>query len=266
MRCRGGSSSRHAQSASWRARAGVGSAPAGSGRCCGGPFVEGAPPTPRDRRGRDHAARVRLGVGHVAQPRPGDVGLGQRLLHQVLRQLVVAEEEVRHPEQGGGTGRDERAELLGVPRRGSCHVAPRSGRRLSMMVHPVDASERDQEVQRSSTTRARGTEGYAHRMVRTGAEMSARGRLALVVALTSLASLAVMVGLVPTMSAPSVVALAALVRGDCPRGSPPVPSWCRSHRGRSSRDRERPTYRWCWPAGPPTWSTTPVRPRAPGLV
>ena len=56
------------------------------------------------------------------EPRPGHIGLGKRLLHQVLRELIVAQDQVRDPEQGSGTRTDELAELLFVPAGVSRHL------------------------------------------------------------------------------------------------------------------------------------------------
>ena len=78
-------------------------------------LVEPAPPPPRDGGRRDHSSGVGLRVRDLAQPGPRDVRLLQGLLHQVLGQLVVAQDQVRHPEQRTGAGRDEVRELLCVP-------------------------------------------------------------------------------------------------------------------------------------------------------
>src|SRR4029453_17759501 len=48
----------------------------------------------------------------LAEPLPGQVGLGQGGLEQVLGGGPVAREEVRRAQQRGGAGRDELAELL----------------------------------------------------------------------------------------------------------------------------------------------------------
>src|SRR5690606_1269691 len=71
-----------------------------------------AAPAPTGSGVDQHAPRVRLDRLDAAMPQPGQIGLGQRGLEEILRAGPVAGEQVRGAQQRGRTRRDELAELL----------------------------------------------------------------------------------------------------------------------------------------------------------
>src|SRR4051794_1951273 len=92
----------------------------GFGEALDGGFVEGRAAAPRDRRGDDRSTYIRLSSRRFSQVRPRHVGLDKRLLQEVLRQLVVADNRERQTEQGRRPGLNEfskRGDLLRASRR-----------------------------------------------------------------------------------------------------------------------------------------------------
>jgi hypothetical protein len=76
------------------------------GQFVGGKFLELAASPPRDVRVDHRAPNVGIEGGPVVDLAPGQVGLGQRGLHQVLSVGPVAGEHDGHPQQGGSAGED----------------------------------------------------------------------------------------------------------------------------------------------------------------
>ena len=109
--------------------------PARSGGSANGRSRRRAATPPADHLVDDHPAHVRLRLVGPAHPPPLRVRRGQRGLHRVLGQLVVARDRVRRPEQPVRHGGHERLELsLAI---GSHPLPPREG---DLPSAPPDAS------------------------------------------------------------------------------------------------------------------------------